>query len=186
MEFNVADLWEMVVDTIPDHEALVCGDRRLTYAETDERANRLAHALLERGIGAGDHIGLFLYNGTEYLEAMIAAFKIRAVPVNVNFRYGEEELRYLLDDADTKAVIFHRSLEPKIAAVADQVPMLSTFIVVDDGPPTTEADPRRSRSMPTSTKPRSRVRRPNGTFPSARVTTCTSSTPAARPACPRA
>jgi 3-oxocholest-4-en-26-oate---CoA ligase len=134
MEFNVADLWEMVVDTIPDHEALVCGDRRLTYAETDERANRLAHALAERGIGAGDHIGLFLYNGTEYLEAMLAAFKIRAVPINVNFRYGEEELRYLLDDADTKAIIFHRSLESKIAAVASQVPELSTFLVVEDAP----------------------------------------------------
>jgi 3-oxocholest-4-en-26-oate---CoA ligase len=134
MEFNIADLWEKVVDTIPHHEALVCGDRRLTFTEADERANRLAHALTERGIGAGDHVGLFLYNGTEYLEAMLATFKIRAVSINVNYRYGEEELRYLLDDADTKAVIFHRSLESRIAAVAPKVPELTTFIVVEDDP----------------------------------------------------
>ena len=86
MEFNLADLWERVVDAIPDHEAMVCGDRRLTYAEADERANRLAHHLAGLGIGPGDHVALYLYNGTEYLEGMLAAFKLRAVPINVNYR----------------------------------------------------------------------------------------------------
>src|SRR5439155_11119838 len=108
LEFNLADLWERVVDAIPEHEAMVCGDRRLTYAEADERANRLAHHLTGLGVGPGDHVALYLSNGTEYLEGMLAAFKLRAVPINVNYRYGADELRYLLADGDARAVVFHR------------------------------------------------------------------------------
>jgi len=108
MEFNLADLWERVVDAAPDAEAMVCGARRLSFAQADERINRLAHHLQAAGVGAGDHVALYLYNSTEYLEGMLAAFKIRAVPVNVNYRYVEDELRYLLTDADVKAVVFHR------------------------------------------------------------------------------
>src|SRR3979409_1816478 len=108
MEFNLADLWERVVDCVPDHEAMVCGTRRLTYAQTDDRADRLAHHLESLGIGPGDHVALYLYNGTEYLEGMLASFKLRAVPINVNYRYVEDELRYLLADADAKAIVFDR------------------------------------------------------------------------------
>ena len=133
MQFNVADLLERVADTVPDHLALVCADRRLTYAELDERANRLAHVLAARGVGVGDHVALYLYNSTEYLEGMLAAFKLRAVPINVNYRYVEEELRYLLDDADAAAVIFHREFAPKLAAIRPSLPRLHTFIAVDDG-----------------------------------------------------
>jgi acyl-CoA synthetase (AMP-forming)/AMP-acid ligase II len=133
MEFNLADLWEGVVDAVPDHEALVCGPRRLTYAEADARVNRLAHALASRGIGPGDHVGLYLYNGTEYLEGMLAAYKIRAVPINVNYRYVAEELRYLLDDSDAHAVVFHRTFAPTLASVASSLPGLRTRLVVEDG-----------------------------------------------------
>jgi len=140
LQFNVADLLERVADTVPDHLALVCDRRRLTYAELDARANRLAHALAARGVGVGDHVALYLYNSTEYLEGMLAAFKLRAVPINVNYRYVEHELRYLLDDADAVAVVFHREFEPKLAAIADGLPQLRTFIAVDDaGPPATTA-----------------------------------------------
>ncbi len=133
MEFNLADLWEGVVDAVPDREALICGDVRLTYADVDARANALAHHLAASGIGPGDHIALYLYNGVEYLEAMIAAFKLRAVPVNVNYRYVEEELRYLFDDADAKAIVFHREFAPKLAAIRDELPQLEVFVVVEDG-----------------------------------------------------
>ncbi|MFI5048132.1 MAG: acyl-CoA synthetase [Acidimicrobiia bacterium] len=132
MEFNLADLWELVVDALPDHEAMVCGQRRLTYAQADERANRLAHHLAASGIGPGDHVALYLYNGTEYLEGMLAAFKLRAVPINVNYRYVEEELRYLLADADAKAIVFHREFTPTLAAASDELPLLTEFVVVDD------------------------------------------------------
>src|SRR4051812_1424665 len=132
MEFNLADLWERVVDTVPDHEALVCDDRRLTYRETDERANRLAHALADRGVNPGDHVALYLYNGTEYIEGMLAAFKLRAVPINVNYRYVEDELRYLLDDADAVAVIHHAEFGPKLDAIHDELTKLTTLISLDD------------------------------------------------------
>ena len=101
----------------------MCGDRRLTYAEADARATRLAHHLAGLGIGPGDHVALYLYNGTEYLEGMLAAFKLRAVPINVNYRYGEEELRYLLDDADARAVVFHREFAPRLDAVRGDLPL---------------------------------------------------------------
>ena len=132
MQFNVADLLERVADTVPDHLALVCGSRRVTFAELDERADRLAHALAARGVGPGDSVALYLYNSNEYLEGMLAAFKIRAVPINVNYRYVEDELRYLLDDADAVAVIFHREFAPKLAAIRSSLPALRTFIAVDD------------------------------------------------------
>jgi fatty-acyl-CoA synthase len=132
MEYNLADLFEAIVDVVPDREAVICGARRLTYAETEARANRLAHHLAAHGVGPGDHVALLLYNGTEYLEGMLAAFKLRAVPINVNYRYMEEELRYLLDDSDARAIVFHREFTPKLAAIEGELPLLSTYLVVDD------------------------------------------------------
>jgi acyl-CoA synthetase (AMP-forming)/AMP-acid ligase II len=133
MHFNLADLFECVVDTVPANEALVCGDRRLTYIELDERANRLAHWLRRQGLGVGDHVGLYLWNGTEYLEGMLACFKIRAVPINVNFRYLEEELAHLFDDADLVALIHHQEFTPRIQNILGRLPRLKTFLSVQDG-----------------------------------------------------
>ena len=90
---------------MPDRTALVVDDRTLTYAELEERANRLADWLAAQGIGPGDHVGCYLYNGPEYVETMLAAFKLRAVPINVNYRYVADELRYLFADADLKALV---------------------------------------------------------------------------------
>jgi acyl-CoA synthetase (AMP-forming)/AMP-acid ligase II len=132
VEFNLADLFECVADTVPDHLAVVCGDRRLTFAQFDERATRLAHALADRGVGAGDHVALYLYNGTEYLEGMLAAFKLRAVPVNVNYRYVEDELRYLLDDADAVAVVHDAEFDAKLDAIASDLPGLRARISLDE------------------------------------------------------
>ncbi|MGW6491116.1 AMP-binding protein, partial [Streptomyces sp. NPDC055056] len=113
MEYNLADLFESVVDVVPDREALVYVDhpgtgaeRRLTYAELDAAANRLAHHLIDSGIRPGEHLGLHLYNGVEYLQTVLACLKARVVPVNVNYRYVEEELAYLYQDADLAALVF--------------------------------------------------------------------------------
>jgi acyl-CoA synthetase (AMP-forming)/AMP-acid ligase II len=133
MEFNLADLFEIVVDTVPEREALVAGARRLTFHELEDRVNRLAHHLAASGVGAGDHVALYLYNGSEYLEGMLAAYKIRAVPINVNYRYVEDELRYLLADSDSVAVVFDREFAPKLASIRDELPDLRTFVMVDDG-----------------------------------------------------
>jgi 3-oxocholest-4-en-26-oate---CoA ligase len=132
MEFNLADLWERVVDTVPDHEAFVCGDVHLTYREADERATRLAHALAARGIGPGDHVACYLHNSVEYLETMLAAFKLRAVPINVNYRYVEDELRYLFDDADIRAVVFDAEFAPKLERIRAALPKLVAFVEVGD------------------------------------------------------
>ena len=132
MEYNLADMWEAVADAIPAREALICGERRLSYAETEERANRLANYLASRGIGRDDKVALLLYNGTEYLEGMLGALKLRAVPINVNYRYMEEELRYILDDCDAKAIVFHREFAAKLAAISSELPGLATYISVDD------------------------------------------------------
>jgi acyl-CoA synthetase (AMP-forming)/AMP-acid ligase II len=132
MEFNVADLFESVAGAVPEREALVCGAQRRTFAELDEQANRLARYLAAQGVKAGDHLGLYLHNCAEYLEAMLAAFKIRAVPINVNFRYVEKELRYLIDNADLVALIYHREFGPRVASVARDFPALRTFLVVSD------------------------------------------------------
>ena len=133
MEFNMADLFENVADAVPDREAIVCADKRLAFAELDERATRMAHALSKAGVKQGDHIGLYLYNGIEYMEGMLAAFKISAVPVNINFRYVEEELYYLFENADLVGIIHHREFGPRIAAVAERLPKLKTFFAVEDG-----------------------------------------------------
>ncbi|MDQ1695024.1 MAG: 3-oxocholest-4-en-26-oate---CoA ligase [Frankiaceae bacterium] len=138
--FNLADLFELVTDAVPDREAVVSHapsggvspTRRLTFRQLDERSNRLAHALSELGIGPGDHIGLQLLNGSEYLEGMLAAFKLSAVPVNINFRYVEGELQHLYDDADLVAVIHHRQFSPRVAVAAKGANQLEHLLAVDD------------------------------------------------------
>ena len=104
---SILPICEMVADKVPARDALVCGERRATYAALEQRANQLAHYRRVRS-GAGDHVGLYLYNCNEYLEAMLACFKLRAVPINVNYRYVEEELLYIFTNADLVACIHHQ------------------------------------------------------------------------------
>jgi 3-oxocholest-4-en-26-oate---CoA ligase len=132
MAFNLADLWEAVVDRIPERTAIIAGDRTLTYAELEERSNRLANWFTAQGINAGDHVGLHLYNGTEYVEGMLAAYKVRAVPANVNYRYVEEELRYLFDDGDFVAVVHDPEFTERIAAIRDRLPKLRITLAAGD------------------------------------------------------
>ncbi len=130
--FNMADVWEMAADAVPEREALVVGARRLTYAELEDRANRLAHHLSGLGIGPGDHVALYLENSTEYLETMLAAWKLRAVTVNVNHRYVADELAYLLDDSDVVGVVTQPSLLPTVEAVLDRVPAVRFTLATGD------------------------------------------------------
>jgi acyl-CoA synthetase (AMP-forming)/AMP-acid ligase II len=130
--FNLADLFERIADAVPDREVIVSPARRLTFAQLDERANRLANVLTGLGIKAGDHIGLQLLNGSEYIEGMLAAFKLSAVPININFRYVEGELRHLYDDADLVAVIHHQQFSPRVGAVVPDATKVEHLIVVAD------------------------------------------------------
>ena len=103
--FNFADVWEMAADALGDRLALVVGEQRRTYADIEARANRLAHHLMGQDVAPGQHVGLYLENCAEYVEAMLACFKIQAVPINVNYRYVAGELRYLLDNCHAVGVI---------------------------------------------------------------------------------
>ena len=133
MEWNFADLLEGVADVVPDNVAVVCGDRRYTYREFDERSTRLAHHLIDHGLQAGDHVGIYAYNGPEWIEAMFGVWKARGVPINVNYRYVEAELAYLFDNADLVALVHGREFVPRIAHVLGESPKLHTFVSVEDG-----------------------------------------------------
>ena len=133
MEFNVADLVEAAVDRVPEREILVCGPDRLTYAQLDARANRLAHYFLSLGLQRGDFIGIYGFNNSRWVEAMLAAYKIRAVPINVNYRYVEEELLYLFDNADLVALVHDAQFTPRIANVRGRLPKLQHCIAIADG-----------------------------------------------------
>ena len=113
-QFNLADLFEVVTDTVPDRLALVAGPARLTYRQLDERANRFAHHVESSGLGAGDHVGILARNRVEWVEAMIGCYKSRTVPVNLNFRYVAPELAYVIDNADLRLLVFERDLAPLV------------------------------------------------------------------------
>lgn len=115
--------------------ALICGERSVTFAELESRSNRLAHHLTAHGIGPRDHVAMYSYNSIEYVEAMLAAYKVRAVPINVNYRYVEDELAYLFDNADVVAVVYQAQFAARIAAVRDRLPLLRHLVEVDDGTP---------------------------------------------------
>lgn len=134
LTYNLADLWEAVSDRIGEREALVAGERRLTYAQLEERANRLAQHLSGQGVGPGDFVGCYLTNGTEYIETLLACFKIRAVPVNINYRYLSEELRHLLVDSGPVVLVCNEEFLPRVAEVAPGVPSLRHTIVVTEEP----------------------------------------------------
>jgi len=133
MEFNLADMFEHAVDHFPDREYLVCDGKRRTYREMEERANRLAHHLATQGIGPGDHVGIYAFNSVEWVETLWAVFKLRAVWVNINYRYVEDELRYLFDNADLKALVYQRQFAPRLSGVVSAMPLLRHSLVVDDG-----------------------------------------------------
>jgi 3-oxocholest-4-en-26-oate---CoA ligase len=141
MECNLADLFEKAVDAYPDREYLVANGVRRTYAEMEARANQLAHHLAAQGIGPGDHVGIYSYNSVEWVETAWAVFKLRAVWININYRYVKEELRYLLTNADLKALVHQREFAPLVADLLADLPELRHVIVVEDGTDAPNASP---------------------------------------------
>ncbi len=132
MEFNLADLFENAVDHYGEKEALVANGKRRTYAEMEANANRLAHHLAENGVKPGDHVGIYALNCVEWVETLWAVFKIRAVWININYRYVEDELRYIFDNADLNAIVYQRAYAPRVAAVRDCMPSNTHFVMIED------------------------------------------------------
>ncbi len=133
MTHNIADLVEHAIDLVPERVALADDTRSVTYAELEDRANRLAHYLQAQGVEPGDKVGIYSRNTIEAVEAMVAVFKARAVMVNVNFRYVENELQYIFENSDMVALIHERRYTDRVAGVRPNTPLLKTVIVVDDG-----------------------------------------------------
>ncbi|MEE3125769.1 MAG: acyl-CoA synthetase [Actinomycetota bacterium] len=132
MALNIADLFEHAVDAAPDNPAVKVGDRIATYADLEAESNRLAHYLQSQGVGPGDHVAIYAKNSVEHVVAVLATVKIRAVTINVNYRYVEGELNYLFDNADVVAVVFERSYASLLAAVAPNHEKLKTFVAIPD------------------------------------------------------
>ena len=133
MEMHFATVWESIADAIPENPAVTHGEVTRTWAEYDERSARVAGALDAAGLGPDSKTALFMYNSNEYMESQYGVFKMRGVPINVNYRYLDDELWYLLDNSDSEAIIFHSSLGDRVARVADRLPKLKLLIEVDDG-----------------------------------------------------
>ncbi|MEU1415430.1 acyl-CoA synthetase [Streptomyces sp. NPDC005731] len=148
MEYNLADLFESIVDVVPDREALVYIDHpgtgaehRLSYADLDAAANRVGHHLLGTGIRPGEHLGLHLYNGIEYLQTVLGCLKARIVPVNVNYRYVEDELAYLYRDADLVALVFDAEFADRVATAVPRADGLRHLLRVGTPPPDAAGPP---------------------------------------------
>ncbi len=145
VDFDLAKVFFAVAAAIPDHEFLVWRDKRFTYAQFADRVTGVANYLASTGLGAHtersqlaghesgqDHLGLYLRNGNEYLEAMIGAYRARVAPFNVSYRYVEEELLYLLNDSKATALVYNAEFAPHVAAIRDRLPHLKEFIQVAD------------------------------------------------------
>jgi len=132
-DWNIADVWEAVAGAKPGADALVQGRRRTSWADFDRRADGVAAALLDAGLGHQAKVAQYLYNCPEYVEAVFACFKAGLVPVNTNYRYGEDELAYLWDNADVEAVVFHGSLTEMCERLRRRRPPIRSWLWVDDG-----------------------------------------------------
>ena len=133
MALNIADLAEHAIDAVPDRVALICGDDEITYAGLEEKANRLAHYLIDHGVKKDDKVGLYCRNRIEIVIAMLGIVKAGAILVNVNYRYVEGELRYLFDNSDMVALVHELQYSERVANVLPDTPNVKTVLVIDDG-----------------------------------------------------
>ena len=131
--WNFADVFERIADELPDDLAQQQGERRLTWRDFDRRADGVATALLDAGLGEQDKVAQYLHNCPEYLESVYGAFKAGMAVVNTNYRYGSDELVYLWDNADVIAVVFHGTFAEQCEQIADRVPGVRLWLWVDDG-----------------------------------------------------
>lgn len=133
-----ATIWEALADAQPDHTAVVIGGREVTWRDYDHRAAQLAGALSARGVGSGTRVAQLMFNCPEYMESVYAAFKLRASPANVNYRYKAPEIAYICDNADAEVLVFHGSLGARVAEAVPMMPSVRVLLQVDDGTPLIE------------------------------------------------
>ena len=133
MDTHLSTVVESVADAVGDQIAVIQGERRVTWTDFDDHAARFAGALAEAGLTTGSKVAQYLYNCPEYLEAYVGSLKVRGVPVNVNFRYLDDELVYLLADSEAEALVFHSSLGDRVERIMERAPGVKLWVEVDDG-----------------------------------------------------
>jgi acyl-CoA synthetase (AMP-forming)/AMP-acid ligase II len=133
MALNIADLFEHAADAVPERLAIACGDNEISYRDLEALSNRLAHCLAANGVGHGDHVGVYGRNSIELVATFLASYKLRAVPVNVNYRYVEAELRYLFTEAELVGLVYDRQFSDKVAGLLPECPGLLAVLAVEDG-----------------------------------------------------
>lgn len=132
-KMHLADIWEAIADAMPDAPAVTDGDKNYSWAEYNERSARLAQFYADSGLSAGAKIAIYSHNCSEYLEAQFAAFKTSICPVNVNYRYLEDELIYIIENSDSEALVFQACFAPMVASIRDRLPNIRLFLEIDDG-----------------------------------------------------
>ena len=132
MALNIADLFEHAVDAVPERLALACGDQTVSYADLEAMSNQTAHWLAAAGVGPGDHVGIYGRNSIELVASLLASYKLRAIPVNVNYRYVEAELRYLFGEAELKGLVHDRQFSDKVTAVLADCPGITGVLTIED------------------------------------------------------
>ena len=132
MDFNIADCLDAVAEINAESEALVQGERSLSWREVERRAANVAAWMKQQGASHGGKVAVYTYNHPAYMEACYAAMKVAMVPVNVNYRYREEELRYLLDNSDAEVVVVHTDFAPILARIVGELPKIRAVLLVGD------------------------------------------------------
>ena len=133
MNLDFASVWETISDIIPDNDALICGEEVVSWKEYDLRSSKIATALSEAGLSSNSKAGLYLNNSNEYLICQNAIFKVGGCPINVNYRYVEEELIYLLENSDSEAVFYHACYGERIKRISNSLPNIKAWIEISDG-----------------------------------------------------
>ena len=133
MALNIADLFEHAADAVPERLAIACGNAQVTYRELEARSNQLAHYLAASGVAAGDHVGVYGRNSIELIGTFLACYKLRAIAVNINYRYVDAELRYLLTEAELVGLVHDRQFSDKVAALRPDYPGLEAVLAIEDG-----------------------------------------------------
>ena len=190
---NLGQVHDAIADAIGDREALVFRDRRFTHGEVAERSRRFANFLVALGItthterkdlenwqSGHDHVALYMYNGNEYLECLLGCVKARAAGANINFRYVAEELRYVLNDANAKAIVYHACFAPVVAAVLPQIGPQKALIQVADS----SGQPLLPGALDYEDVLAAASSRPSRTSPLKTRATNRSNAPSTRPGCP--
>src|ERR1700722_20250944 len=132
MALNIADLFEHAADAVPERLAIACADAEVTYRDLEAHSNQLAHCLAAAGVGPGDHVGIYGRNSIELIEAFLACYKLRAIAVNVNYRYVDAELRYLFTESELVALVHDRRFSARVAGLLPEYPGIRSALAIDD------------------------------------------------------